>query len=394
MNPRTRHSPCPACGATEIWVFFEIAETPTHVNFLSHTAEEARNCTRGDIRLGFCETCGLITNVAFDEALLEYREGYENSLHFSSVFQSYAAQLADDLVERHDLHGKDIVEVGCGRGDFLYMLCDRGGNRGVGFDPSHTSPPAGASNAEVSFVRDLYSEQYANYDADFICSRQTLEHVRNPKDLLTPIRRSIGDRMTTAVFFEVPNGAYTLRNAFVWDIIYEHTTYFTRAALERAFRVAGFAVQKAYETFDGQYLCVEATPSEEPDSDLPTAEVIEGMRSEITDFRAKYDSYVTSWRKRMDRLQQEGTRVAVWGAGSKGITFLNSFDLDGWIRYVVDVNPNKHGMFVAGTGHRIVPPEHVVTEPVDVIVVVNPIYQDEIKGQVSSLGLDPEMICL
>ena len=124
MSRQPQHIHCPACGSSEISVFFEMAATPTYVNFLSRTAQEARNCKRGDIRLGFCEACGLITNVAFDEALLEYREGYENSLHFSKVFQSYAGQLADDLVRRHGLKNKDIIEVGCGRGDFLNMLCD------------------------------------------------------------------------------------------------------------------------------------------------------------------------------------------------------------------------------------------------------------------------------
>ena len=67
-------------------------------------------------------------------------QSYENSLYFSPAFQEYADWLTDHLVEAFDLHDKDLVEVGCGSAEFLNALCERGDNRGFGFDPS--APPS------------------------------------------------------------------------------------------------------------------------------------------------------------------------------------------------------------------------------------------------------------
>ena len=40
------------------------------------------------------------------------------------------------LVERFDLVGRDVFEIGCGQADFLRRLCVATGGRGVGVDPS------------------------------------------------------------------------------------------------------------------------------------------------------------------------------------------------------------------------------------------------------------------
>ena len=97
------------------------------------------------MRLGFCRICGHIFNDAFNPDHIEYIQDYENSLHFSPRFHQYAETLAADLVKRYGLYEKTIIEIGCGRGDFLKLLCELGKNRGIGFDPSHA--PDWDSNA-------------------------------------------------------------------------------------------------------------------------------------------------------------------------------------------------------------------------------------------------------
>lgn len=384
------HTTCPSCGSDRVRAFFEMREMPTYVNFLWKTAEEARSCPRGDIVLGICHVCGLITNIAFDPDLLTYREGYENSLHYSRVFQDYAVELADRLIADHSLRGKQIIEIGCGRGDFLWMLCERGDNRGTGFDPSHPDPPEG-SDDRLTFVRDYYSDRYADYECDFVCSRHTLEHVPNPSTLLRPLRLALGDRTRTAVFFEVPNGLYTIRHRFLWDIIYEHTSYFTDRSLRDVFERSDFRVDTAYETFGGQYLCVEAHPgnggTERHESD------IEELIDETAAFDDSCRRYVKEWSDRLDALRSPDKRVVVWGAGSKGITFLNMFQHSD-IEYAIDLNPNKHGMYIAGSGQRIVPPEFLKEYAPAAIVVVNPLYASEIEQQVNQFGLTPEFLYL
>ena len=64
------------------------------------------------------------------------------------------------------------------------------------------------------------------------------------------------------------------------------------------------------------------------------------------------------------------------------------------MRAVVDINPHKHGKFLAGTGHEIVAPEALARIRPDCVVIMNRIYSDEIRADLERLGLRPEISAL
>ena len=68
----------------------------------------------------------------------------------------------------------------------------------------------------------------------------------------------------------------------------------------------------------------------------------------------------------------------MWGAGSKGVTFLNMIDSRYQIEYVIDINPRKHGKYIPGTGQKIVSPEFLREYIPDIVIVMNLIYENEI----------------
>jgi len=47
---------------------------------------------------------------------------------------------------------------------------------------------------------------------------------------------------------------------------------------------------------------------------------------------------------------------------------------------------------MAGTGHEIVGPKALVDREPDVVVVMNPIYRDEIAHTLDELGLHPKLV--
>jgi SAM-dependent methyltransferase len=387
-------SGCPVCKSTDVAVFFEILGIPVHCNLLWTTRDEAIQAPRGDIRLGFCGRCGHIFNLAFDPALMEYTQEYENSLHFSPRFQSYAESLAARLIERFDLHGKNIVEIGCGKGDFLKLLCERGANRGVGFDPSYVPERDAPATAErVTFIQDFYSAHYASCQADFVCCRHVLEHVHSPCDFLDSVRQAIGDRSGTVVFFEVPNVSFTLRDQGIWDLIYEHCSYFGAGSLSHLFTLCGFDTYDVTETYGGQFLSIEALPTEGLADSAGDVRRDLGLARDVAAFTDAYRSKVQVWRRTLERMARAGQRAVVWGAGSKGVTFLNVLETQEQILYAVDINPRKQGMYLAGTGQQIVPPEFLREFQPDVVIVMNPIYLDEIRQITEGLGLSPEFRC-
>ncbi|MGQ0571078.1 MAG: class I SAM-dependent methyltransferase, partial [Armatimonadota bacterium] len=212
---------------------------PVLCNVLYTTRKQALSAPRGDIRLASCTVCGYVWNAAFDAALVQYGARYENALQFSPRFQDYAKALAAHLVERHDLHGRHVVEIGCGDGYFLNLVCELGGNRGLGFDPGYRGPSAGTELSEgVAIVPEAFSERHVIDAAGLVCCRHTLEHVADPVEFLGRLRRVCGAGRP-AVFFEVPNAVRMLRDVTIWDVIYEHCSYFSPPSLARLFWESG-----------------------------------------------------------------------------------------------------------------------------------------------------------
>ena len=95
--------------------------------------------------------------------------------------------------------------------------------------------------------------------------------------------------------------------------------------------------------------------------------------------------------KALKKLLDEGKRIVAWGAGARGVTFLNIFK-DTRIKYVVDINPHKQNMYVPGTGQKIVSPDFLKNYKPDYVILANPSYKQEIAGMLADLGLNPSFI--
>jgi C-methyltransferase C-terminal domain len=109
-------------------------------------------------------------------------------------------------------------------------------------------------------------------------------------------------------------------------------------------------------------------------------------RALSTAFRTR----VVSWQDQLKLLCANGQRVLAWGAGAKAVTFLNSVDPAGdAISHVFDVNPRKAGRFVPGSGQEIVEPNALRELNPEVLILMNAVYQEEIRSAVRALGLDP-----
>lgn len=393
LNRRVTPPSCPACGDGSLTVFYEAEGVPIHSVLLMATREEALSYPRGTIRLGFCEACGFITNTAFDPTLHEYSSRYEETQAFSPTFNQFHERLARRLVERYDLHGKLIIEIGCGKGEFLRLLCEAGGNRGIGLDPAYV-PERNPGNERLRFIRDMYSEKYSWLQGDFIVCKMTLEHIHPVYDFVSMVRRSLVNNPDAVIFFQVPNVAYILRDTAFWDIYYEHCSYFSRGSLARLFRRCAFDVCSLSTEYGDQYLTLEARPAAGVTmSHLEEENDFEEVKSLVQCFASRYPETRQRWKDRVRILLAERRRIVVWGAGSKAVAFFTSLSIThDLIPYAVDINPYKQGTFLAGTGQEIVGPKFLLSYKPDVVIVMNPVYEPEIRKELSTLGICPELL--
>jgi hypothetical protein len=387
---------CPACGGTHSESFYKAAQVPANSCILISSREEAIRYPRGDIDLHYCNDCGFIRNAQIDEKIIEYSGRYEETQGYSGTFNAFHKRLAEELIAKHDLHGKDVIEIGCGKGEFLTLLCELGGNRGTGFDPSYVAERSRAPrNPLVTFVTDFYSERYSSHAADFFCCKMTLEHIPRVAQFVSMVRTAVGDRTGTVVFFQVPEASIILKDCRFWDIYYEHCSYFDRASLARLFAACGFEVTDTWVDYDDQYLMIEARPSAQANDSPPrTPAALEESNNIVRRFAKAVPERVAYWRNLVDERHAQGKRVILWGSGSKAVSFLTTLGLRDQVDRVVDVNPHRQGMFMPGSGHQIVAPESLTSKPPDTVIIMNPIYRSEISARLSSMGLAPEILTL
>jgi len=388
---------CPSCGSNKISVFYELEKVPVQSVALVFTRKEATDYPRGDIVLGFCQRCGFVFNTAFKPELVEYSSTYEATQRFSHTFSAFARDLANRLVDRYDLHDKIILEIGCGNGEFLNLLCSLGKNRGIGFDPSYVVEHSDTTVQKgITFIKDFYSEKYAGYQADFVCCKMTLEHIQHTADFVGMVRRAIGKHLDTIVFFQVPDATRILKDCAFEDIYYEHCSYFSPGSLARLFRRSGFDVLRLETEYEGQYLIIEGMPENQkaPSSRVSQEDDLEVLGEYVSSFEARCQKKLSPWQKRIEEIRKKNKRAVIWGSGSKGVAFLTTLKILDEIKYTVDINPFKQGTYMPVTGQEIVSPDFLGEYRPDVVIVMNPVYVEEIKKDLNRMDLAPEIFSL
>lgn len=383
-------SRCPVCADEAAASFLVRDPVPVHQNLLTRTVDAALALNRGRLDLHACSRCGFVFNAAFDPRLLDYGAAYENTQTCSPAFEAHVASLADHLVEERGLRDARIVEIGCGKGGFLRALLERdAGNRGVGFDPSY-SGPENDLGGRLRVERRFFDESCGGTGADAVICRHVIEHIPDPVALLRLVRSSTASP-EVRVFFETPCIEWILAHEVIWDVFYEHCSYFSAGSLTAAFQAAGFEVASVRHVFGGQYLWIEATPG--APSGAPARDG-EGISTMARRFSTAEADHVARLRARLLALRRDGP-VAMWGAAAKGATLASLVDPErDLLACVVDLNPVKQGGYLPGTAHPIVAPAALGPLGVRTAVVTNPNYLGENARLLRQASLDVRLVDL
>ncbi len=388
---------CPACGGGRIEAVRELSQIPTNSCLLHSSREDALSVSRDDFLLALCLDCGLYFNASYDSGQCVYNQDYEETQAYSAAFRQYLEKTARDLVSRRGLYGKKLLEIGCGKGEFLSLLCELGDNRCVGYDPAfrkerHPNPDLSG----LEFRSRMFTRDEPRGDWDAIFNRMTLEHVAEVGDFLSMLRESFTHSNLGLCYTQVPNCDHIFQQGLICDLIYEHCSYFTRSSLTSALQQAGFAVQRVDYAFGNQHLAIEATPGVV--SAIPEEADEEALLKIARAFNQRATVSIVKWNRQLEEFRAGRQRVVVWGSGSKATAFLDQHHWGSELEAVVDINPNRQGAFVSGSGHEIVAPTELMPggrypEP-DVVVVMNPIYLREIGAMLSEMGLNSSLMAL
>ena len=319
--------------------------------------ETVKNEKGIDMNIFQCRGCGL---VQLNSEPVSYYKEVIRAAAFSPEMKSFRINQFTTFVEQYSLYNKKVVEIGCGKGEYLLLMKQAGANV-YGIEQSAESvtycEQAGL-NILNGFITDFPGKlKNAPFDAFFILN--FLEHLPDINSILTAIRNNLTDEGIGLV--EVPNFDMMLRKKVFSEFIPDHLFYFTADTLQTALRLNGFDVISCKEIwYDYIISAVVKTRKKLDISDFHQCQ---------TKLTQEIDAYINKFGNK---------RVAVWGAGHQALAMISLAKLAGKIKYVVDSAPFKQGKFTPATHIPIVSPEQLKINPVDAVIVMAAGYSDEV----------------
>ncbi|MDT3699659.1 MAG: methyltransferase domain-containing protein [Thermincola sp.] len=382
---------CPICNSTSLKIFLTRGKVPIHQNVVMKDRASAVNIARGDLRLAVCETCGFVFNQDFLPSQVCYGENYDNTQTCSPFFEQYMTDLVHYLIFEKKVQNCRVLEIGCGKGLFLRKLVEteEAGNSGIGFDPSYVGPLTDLAG-RLKFEKRYYGSDCAGIHVDVVICRHVLEHIPDPLNTLRTVRLALANSPRARIFVEVPCVEWILQNHVIWDVFYEHCSYFSADSLTTAFSSSGFKVEKINRLFGGQYLWLEATVSDQEPAAVINPD--NSVKQLAYQYAGMVNNLKTDWETKLKQLACMG-KIAIWGAGAKGVTFANLIDPScKWFDCVVDLNPEKQGHYLPGTGHPIVNIPELKKRGIEFAVLMNPNYREEVLALLNKARLKIQLI--
>jgi len=96
--------------------------------------------------------------------------------------------------------------------------------------------------------------------------------------------------------------------------------------------------------------------------------------------------FIANWQARLAKLKLDGN-TAIWGAGAKGVTFVDTIDRDmRWITCLIDINPAKQGRYIPIASCPVCSFPEAIRRGVTNIIVMNPNYRAEIEACIGPMS--------
>jgi SAM-dependent methyltransferase len=353
---------CPVCKNTNLEFLYQSTDGPVMQNELCGSLKNALGQEKVSITLYGCKDCGFVFNADFDSKKTKYSSGYDNTQEHSLYFSKYLMRTVKRLIKKYNLKNKSVAELGCGKGGFLKLLYENGVKKIRGFDPSFSNHN---SLIDRLVVKKYFDVKDIKNKVDFIICRHVLEHIPNPAEFIYSVSKCL--KNNGVMYFELPSLEWIIKNRAFYDFFYEHCNYFSKSSVLALFNQFGFGEITFNYGLKGQYFKLEINRSPK----IKSAKLINFKQIPIF-----IDEKIKIYKKNINDLNN----FAIWGAGAKGITFLNRLNIDRYkCHYVIDINSNKQNKFVPLTGQQIVSPEILKKEKIKKIIVMNPVYEKEIK---------------
>lgn len=317
-----------------------------------------------DLAVRQCAGCGLIQLAG---APVPYYREVIRAAAFSEEMRAFRVAQFGQWIAEFALGGKRVLEVGCGRGEYLALLAGQGVSA---YGIEHSSAAViECRRRGLDVAQGFFEDADGRVDGgpfDAFACFNFMEHWPDPVATLRGVSANLVDGGLGLI--EVPNFDMIERHGLYSEFISDHLSYFTRETFSLALGLAGFEVVRCTAVWH-DYILSAVVRKRSP---MTIDRLIRRREDDTRALRAFVGRF-------------PARSVAVWGAGHQALAVLALSGIAHDIRYVVDSAPFKQGKMTPATHLPIVSPERLQNDPVRALVIMAASYSDEVLATVRRL---------
>lgn len=323
------------------------------------TKEELDKDSGIEVSLCVCEDCGLVQ--LKNDAVYYYRDVIRAG-GYSTTMEALRKSQYKHFIEFASLEGKKIIEVGCGRGEFLGMLLDFPVE---GYGTEHKKDLVEIAKKAGLRVDEDFPESedhiFKNGPFDAFMSFNFLEHQPQPRTYLKAIYNNLcgeGYGLIT-----VPSFEYIMEQNSFYEIIPDHIAYYSFESLTHLLNICGFEVLEK-EMVNRDTISMIVKKRKLPD--------IGGIISKKNDIATEVVETVKKYAK--------AGKIAIWGASHQGFTLCATTGIADYVDCIIDSAPFKQGKYAPASHIPIISPDEARNRKLEAIIIVAPGYTNEIAN--------------
>lgn len=385
---------CRACGAGGLDPILSLGRTPLANALLTKDQLEADEPTY-PLELAFCSQCGLvqITETVPPQTLFA---DYPYFSSFSDTMLRSMEQLANRLTRERGLNGSSLVVEVASNDGYLLQYYQQQGIPVLGIEPAENVAKVAIKQRGIAtlcefFGRDLAERLARDHgQADLMHANNVLAHVPDLNGFVAGCRSLL--KPHGMAVFEFPYVRDMVEHLEFDTIYHEHLCYYSLTAIDRLFsqhdlkmidverlpihggslRVFAGLDRTAKNASNG---AVNALLGQEAEDGLNGVEYYSRFGDRVARLRGELVETLRD-------LKASGKRIAAYGASAKGSTLLNYSAIGGeTLDYVVDRSTVKQGRYTPGSHLAILPPQKLVEDMPDYVLLLTWNFRDEILTQ-------------